>query len=163
VCRQFEVAFDTMFTDRVIENVLCKMYRVLNNCDKNSKWCNTSQPGQLLFNFQSNCVLVISPNGENKEVDGDAIVNCFPYGDRLLTMVEIGKQLGLPTLMLTQSPLSNYQLSDKIWCQKVQFDVEFNLLAKTLLSKEVKIMTKTILSKEIGANWVPWKQNQQDR
>jgi hypothetical protein len=75
VCQQFEVAFDTMFTDRIIENILCKTYRVLNNCDK---WCDTLQPGQLLFNFQSNCVLVISPNGENKEVDGDAIVNPFP-------------------------------------------------------------------------------------
>jgi hypothetical protein len=104
MCRRFQVAFNAMLTDRIIENVLCKTCRVLNNCDKKKlKWCHTLQPGQLLFNFQSNCILVISPNGENEEVDGDAIVHCLPYDGQLLTMVEIGKQLGLPTLMPTQS------------------------------------------------------------
>ena len=121
------------------------------------------QPGQLLFNFQSNCVLVISPNGENEEVDGDAIVNGFPYGDWLLTILKIGKQLGLPTLIPTQSQLSKFQLSDKIWCPKVQFDVEFNLPAKTLLSKEAKIMTRTVLAKQIDASRGPQKRKQQDR
>ena len=77
--------------------------------------------------------------------------------------MEIGKQLGLPTLMPTQSPLSNYQLGDKIWCPKVQFDVEFNLPAKTLLSKEARTMTRTVLAKQIDASRGPQKRKQQDR
>jgi hypothetical protein len=94
--KQLEVVFDTTFTDWIVENVLCKMFRALSNNDSTKKgqlWCDTLLLGEQLYKFKSNFILVLSPSGKTEEVEGDVIVNCFPYGDQLLTMGELVLEL----------------------------------------------------------------------
>jgi hypothetical protein len=160
--RRLEVVFDTPFTDRIIENVLCKAFRELshNETKKAQSWCDTLLPGQQLYKFESNFVLVVSPSGETEEVEGDAIVNRFPYGDDLLTMEEFVSELGLPVVMPSESKMRKYQFYGKVWCPKVKFDVEFSLPKAALLSNEALETTKTILSKWIGARPIPRKRKQ---
>ena len=66
-------------------------------------WCDTLPPGQLIFQFKDDLIIVLSPNGDTKEVDGQAIMNRFPFGDRLLRMEELVAELVLPNVMPTES------------------------------------------------------------
>jgi hypothetical protein len=107
-CR-LEVAFDTGFTERIVEKVLCKAFRSLSTQDaKKAQWCDTLLPGQLLYQFDGDSILVLSPSGETEEVEGNAIMNRFPYGDRLLTMDEVVSELGLPSTMPLDSRRRRY-------------------------------------------------------
>ena len=45
--RRLEVVFRDLFTERIIENVLCKSFRVLNGT-KTVPWCDTLLPDQPL-------------------------------------------------------------------------------------------------------------------
>jgi hypothetical protein len=102
-CR-LEVAFNTRFTERIVENVLCKRFRSLSTQDaKKAQWYDTLLPGQLLYQFDGDYILVLSPSGETEELEGNAIMNRFPYGDRLLTMDEVFSELGLPSTMPSDS------------------------------------------------------------
>jgi hypothetical protein len=87
--KRLEVVFGTTFTDRTVENVVCKSFRALSNNDSKKKmesWCDTLLPEHNFFQFETNFILVMSPDGETEEVDGDSILNRFPFGDRLLTI-----------------------------------------------------------------------------
>jgi hypothetical protein len=75
-CR-LEVVFGDVFTERIIENVLCKSFRVLNGA-KTAGWCDTLLPRQQMYKFKTHGVLVISQTGETEEIEGAALVNRFP-------------------------------------------------------------------------------------
>jgi hypothetical protein len=161
--KRLEVVFGTTFTDRIVENVLCKAFRVLSNKGSKKKtetWCDTLLPGQQLFHFESDFISVLSPNGETEEVDGDAILNRFPFGDRLLTMDELVAELGLPSVMPTESRMRKYRFYGKVWSPKVKFDVEFTFPPSIPLSKKALETTKIILSKWIGSRPIPRKRKQ---
>jgi hypothetical protein len=161
--KRLEVVFDTTFTDRIVENILCKAFRVLSKNNGNKKvlaWCDTLLPGQQIFDFKSNFVLVLSQGGEMEEVEGDAIVNRFPYGDSLLTMEELVSELGLPSVMPTESRMRKYRFYGKVWWPKVKFDVDFTMPPSKPLSKNALETTKTMLSKWIGSRPIPRKRKQ---
>jgi hypothetical protein len=64
--KQLEVVFNTTFTERIVENVLCKAFRMLKNNNSNKKvemQCDTLLPGQQHYKFKSNFILVLSPSG----------------------------------------------------------------------------------------------------
>jgi hypothetical protein len=57
-----------------------------------------------LYKFESGSVVIIYPSTDKQEViDGDAVINWFPYGHQLMTMTEIVEDLGLPTTLPTDS------------------------------------------------------------
>jgi hypothetical protein len=163
--KRLEVVFDMSFTDRVVKNILCESFRELSQ-NKGSKqiqmWCDTLQPGQQLFEFKTNYMLVLSPGGKTEEVEGEAIVNRFPYGDRLLTMGKLVAELGLPRVMPSESWMSKYRFYDKVWCPTVKFDVEFTLPQVGPLSKMGLETTKVVLSKWIGNRPIPRKRRRID-
>jgi hypothetical protein len=67
--KQLEVIFDTTFTDRIVENFLCKAFRALSNNDSTKKgqsWCDTLLLGQQLYKFKSNFILVLSQVARQK-------------------------------------------------------------------------------------------------
>jgi hypothetical protein len=99
----------------------------------------------------------MSPNGKMEEVDGDVILNWFPFGDHLLTMEELVAELGLPSVMPAESRMQNYQLYGKVWRSKVKFDVEFTFPPSVPLSKKALGTSKIILSKWIGSRPIPRK------
>jgi hypothetical protein len=146
--RRLGVVFGSIFTDRIVENILCKTFRALSNDgQKNHSWCDTLLPGQQLYRFKTDFILIVSESGETEEVEGDAIINRFPYGNALLTMEELVDELGLPCVMPSEPRMRKYQFYEKIWFPKVKFDVEFSIPVPCLLSKKAMETTKTILSK----------------
>jgi hypothetical protein len=158
--KRLEVVFGTIFTDRIVENVLCKSFRALSKKDgkeKKESWCDTLLEGQQVFQFETDFIIVLSPSGETEEVDGDAILNRFPFGDRLLTMEELVDKLGLPSVMPTESRMRKYQFYGKVWSPKVKFDVEFTFPPSIPLSKEALETSKIILAKWIGSRPIPRK------
>ena len=149
--RRLEVVFVCeLFTERIIENILCKAFRVLKGA-KRANWCDTLLPGQQLFQFKSHCVLVISPNGETEEAEGAAIINRFPCGDQLLTMEEVVSLLGFPSVMPSESRRRKFEFYDKVWNPRVMFEVEFNVPATASLSKQALETADATLSKWTGA------------
>jgi hypothetical protein len=69
-CR-LEVAFVTRFTERIIENVLCKAFRSLSTQDaKKAQWCDTLLPGQLLYQFDGDSILVFLQAARQKNWKG---------------------------------------------------------------------------------------------
>ena len=158
--KRLEVVFGTTFTDRIVENILCKAFRCLS--DKESQkmiesWCDTLLPGQQLFQFEQNFILVMSPNGETEEVEGDSILNRFPFNDRLMTMEELVAELGLPSVMPTESRMRKYRFYAKVWSPKVKFDLEFTVPPPVLLSKMALETTNICLSKYMGSHPIPCK------
>jgi hypothetical protein len=107
VSRQLEVVFKTHFTERIVENVLCKAFRALSKQDakKGPSWCDALLPGQLLYRFESNSISLISPSGEIEQMEEKAIVTRFPDGDQVLTMDEVVSELELPSTMPSESML----------------------------------------------------------
>jgi hypothetical protein len=162
-CR-LTVVFEIEFTDRICENLLCKVFRVLSKKDtrKGQSWCDTLGLGQQVFKFEPGFILVVSPDGQTEEVEGDAIVNRFPYGDRLVTMEELVAELGLPTIMPSESRRRQYEFYGKVWYPKVKFDVEFHFSPVGKLSKQALETTATLLSKWIGSRPIPRKRKQMD-
>jgi hypothetical protein len=105
ITHRLEFGFDTEFTERIIENLLCKAFRELSNKDqmKALSWCDTLCSTQQIYQFNSNFIVVVYPNGETEQFEGNAIVNRNPYGDRLLLTVAIFlSKLGLPSSMPTE-------------------------------------------------------------
>jgi hypothetical protein len=101
-------------------------------------------------------ILVLSPSGETEELEGNAITNRLPYGDRLLTMDEVVSELGLPSTMPSDSRRRRYFFG-KVWSPKAKFDVNFKVPQAVPLSKKAGEMTKTILSKWFGSRPIPRK------
>jgi hypothetical protein len=156
-CR-LEVAFNTRFTERIVENFLCKAFRSLSTQDaKKAQWCDTLLPGQLLYQFDGNVILVLSPSGETEELEGNAIMNRFPHGDRLLTMDEVVSELGLPSTMPSDSRRRRYPFLGKVWSPKAKFHVNFKVRQVVPLPKKAGKMTKTILSKWFSSRPIPRK------
>jgi hypothetical protein len=161
--RQLEVVFDTPFTEQILENVLCKAFRVLSKREAKKPliWCDTLLPQQRLYGFKSDYIFVISPNGNTEEVEGVAIANWFPFGDLLLTMEELVIKLGLVRTMPTRSIRRRYQLSSKVWCLKANVKVNFYLPPADQLSNEIALQTtQTILTKWIGDQRISRKRKQ---
>ncbi len=159
VSRRLEVVFKTQFTERIVENVLCKTFRALSKQDakKGPSWCDTLLPGQLLYKFESNYISVISPSGETERMEEKAIVTRLPYGDRLLTMDELVSELDLPSTMPSESRRHRYLFYEKVWSPKAQFQVDFKVPQAVPLSKKAGEITKTILSKWLGSCPIPRK------
>jgi hypothetical protein len=66
---------------------------------KKAQWCDTLLPGQLLYQFDGNSFLVLFPSNKTEELEGNAVMNRFAYGDHLLTMDEVVSELGLLSTM----------------------------------------------------------------
>jgi hypothetical protein len=161
--KRLEVVFYMAFTERTVENILCKSFRELSNNKGTKKvqmWCDTLQPGQQLYKFKNDFILVLSSGGQMEEVEGDAIVNRSPYGDSLLTMEDLVSKLGLPSVMTTKSRMRKYRFYGKVWSPKVKFDVEFTVPPTKPLLKKALGTTKTILWKWIGSRPIPRKRKQ---
>jgi hypothetical protein len=60
-------------------------------------------------------------------MEGDAIGNRFLYGDHLLTMDEVVSELGLPSIMPSESRRRRYLLYGKVWSPKAKFDGDFKV------------------------------------
>jgi hypothetical protein len=101
------------------KNVLCKAFRSLSTQDaKKAQWCDTLLPGQLLYQFDGDYILVLSPSGEKEELEEHAIMNRFPYGDRLLTMDEVVSELGLPSTIPSDCRQRRYLFLEKSGLQR---------------------------------------------
>jgi hypothetical protein len=149
ITRRLEVGFDTEFTERIIENLLCKSFQKLSNNDQQKalSWCNTLCLTQQIYQFNSNSIVVVYPNGETGQFEGNAIVNRIPYGDRLLTIAEFISELGLPSSMPTESQRRSYTFSRKVWTPNVKFAVDFNLPPPEPISKKALETMKQIVTK----------------
>jgi hypothetical protein len=157
--RQLEVVLKTRFTERIVKNVLCKAFRALSKQDakKGPSWCDTLLPGQLLYKFESNSISVISPSSEREQLERSAIVNRFPYDDRLLTMDEVVSEVELPTTMPTEACRRRYLFYGKVWSPKAKFQVDFKVPQAVPLSKKALETTTTILSKLFASHPIPRK------
>jgi hypothetical protein len=158
--KRLGVVFDNTFTHRIVENILCKAFRALSKKDskrKTERWCDTMPPGQLIFQFEDDFITVLSPNGDTEELDGQSIMNRFPFGDRLLTMEELVAELGLPNVMPTESRMRKYCFYEKVWRPTVTFDVEFTFPPLIPQSKLARETTKLILAKWISYPPIPRK------
>jgi hypothetical protein len=80
-----------------------------------------------------NFIVVVYPNGETEQFEGNGIVNCVPYGDLLLAVVS---ELGLPSSIPTESQRHRYTFSQKVWLPKAKFAVKFNLPPPEPISKK---------------------------
>lgn len=149
LAQRFQVAFERTFTKRVLENILCKVYRVLNNPKTNKsvkeKWCDTLQQGQVLFNFRPNSIQITFSDGSSEIIEGDAAITRFPYGDSLLPMAEIVIQLGLPLTMPSNSRTRQFQFYDRIWFPRVDIDVDFDMPPLPILSLDAQTYTRQVL------------------
>jgi hypothetical protein len=159
ITRPLEVGFDTEFTERIIENLLCKAFRELSNKDQKEalSWCDTLCSTQQIYQFDSNFIVVVYPNGETEQFEGNAIVNRIPYGDRLLTVAEFISELGLPSSMPTESRRGSYTFSRKVWLPNVKFAVEFNLPPPEPISKMALETMKRVVTKWIQEPAIPCK------
>jgi hypothetical protein len=160
---RLEVVCEAQFTERILENVQCKAFHLLNKpkTKKPLTWYDTLSPQQRLYGFNSDSIFVISPNGDKEEVEGVAIVNRFPFGDRLLNMEELVIKLRLARTMPPGSFRRRYQLSSKVWCPKAKFKVNFYLPPTDQLSNKIVLQTRrTILTKWIGDQRIPRKREQ---
>jgi hypothetical protein len=100
----------------------------------------------------------MSPNCKTEEVEGDSILNRFPFDDRLMTMEELVAELGLPSVMPTESRMRKYRFYAKVWSPKVKFDLEFTLPPPVPLSNMALETTNIFLSKYLGSRPIPRKQ-----
>jgi hypothetical protein len=125
------------------------VFHALSNPDakKRSPWCNTLLSGQLLYQFESKSISVISPSSDREQVEGKAIVYRFPYSDCLLTMEEVICELGLSSTMPLESPWCIYLFYGKVWSPKMKFQVDSKVLQDAPLSKKTAEMTTMTLSK----------------
>ncbi len=114
--RELEGVLKTRCTKRIVKDVLCKTCRALSRQDakKEPSWCDTLLTGQLLYKFESNSISVISPSSETEQLERSAIVNRFPYDDRLLTMDEVVSELELPTTMPTTGPYTHLRAHETV-------------------------------------------------
>jgi hypothetical protein len=120
-------------------------------------WCDTLLPGQLLYKFESNYISVISPSGKTEQIEGDAIVNRFPYGNRRFTTDEVVSELGLLSTMPSESCRRRFLFYGKVWSPKAKFDADFKVPQAAPLSKKALEMTTTILSKWFASSPIPRK------
>jgi hypothetical protein len=83
LAQRFKVAFNTPFSRRVLENILCKAYRILNYKvgQRRPKWCDTLVPGQLLFEFKNELLTITYPDGSVAHYELDYIIHQYPFGD----------------------------------------------------------------------------------
>jgi hypothetical protein len=77
-CR-LEVAFNTRFTERIVENVVCKAFRSLSTQDaKKAQWCDTLLPGQLLYQFDGDSILVHFSKGRGRRIGRECYYESVP-------------------------------------------------------------------------------------
>jgi hypothetical protein len=151
LCR-FEFAFKSPFTERIMENILCKARRVLSNDMGDERWCDTLLTDQRLYQFKKNSVLVLSPCGGVEEVEGNAVINRWPYGGAHFTMEELVVEFGFPSVLPTNERIGTYQFGRKVWNPTARFDVEFNVPPANPVSKMAEAETISMLSKWIGVS-----------
>jgi hypothetical protein len=159
VSRRMEVVFCTKFTDRIVENLLCKTFRVLSNNGQQeaARWCDTLIAQQQLYQFNHGSTLVISADGSMEEVEGNAIIHRFPFHDQLLTMAELISELELKGMMPSESRIRKYRIPRNLWYPKVKFEVDFKVPVVRPLSTKGIETTNRILNRWIGEPRIPRK------
>lgn len=160
LAQRFEVVFGRAFTKRVLENVLCKVYRILNNKKANKKitqekWCDTLQPGQLLFDFTFQSIVRLGLDGGLESIEGDAVMTRFPYGDELLTMAEVVSELRLPTTLPSNTRTRQFHFYAPMWSPRAVVEVDFTVPDLPTLSKEARDFTQQVLRHVILSDPVP--------
>ena len=118
------------FCFREMENLLCKVYRILNCGSKDKLWCDTLPPFALLFRFPAgDNVTVIHLDGSEEILDGSAAINTFPCDNQRLTMGEIVEELHLPKTLPTIERIHEYRLGEFFWRPVAQFELEYSINA----------------------------------
>jgi hypothetical protein len=161
IAQRLEVVFGWRFTLRICENLLCKAFRVLSN-KAEAKWCDTICPLQFLFVFKSGSIEIIHPTSEREVLEGDAVINRFPFGNQLMSMKEIVAELGLSNTLPSDIKMLRYQFSRKVWSPKVIFEVEYALPRIKPLSVEGEESSRSILTNWIGGRPIPRKRRYVD-
>jgi hypothetical protein len=100
-------------------------------------------------------LVVVYPNGDTEQFEGNAIVNRIPCGARLLTVAKFISKLGLPSSMPTQR--RSYTFSRKVWLPNVKAAVEFNLPPPEPISKKALETMKRVVTKWIREPAIPRK------
>ena len=90
LARSLQAIFpDIKFSLRMMENLMCEAYRHFSAQLRGRVTFNdTLQLDQWAFVYDGQCMTFVSADGSKGDL-GVAILECIPYGDRLLTMPEI--------------------------------------------------------------------------
>ena len=103
--------FGREFTIRELENILCKVFRVINDGPSDRLFGDILVPLQNLFLFNKTTVKILNPRtAETQLVDGTALINRWMLGDSYLSMKEIVDVLGIRAQMPTETSLVNIKI-----------------------------------------------------
>jgi hypothetical protein len=157
LAQRFKVAFNKSFSKRVLENILCKAYRILNYKvgQRQPKWCDTLVPGQLLFEFENELLTITYPDGSVADYELDCIIQRYPFGDKLVTMAEMVRELGLPSTMPLDSRLRRYEFYSKVLQPRAKLAVEFDIPSFQKMSEQGAVICNSLLNKWISGRPLP--------
>jgi hypothetical protein len=154
--------FGERFPKRVCENLLCKFYRFSNNASADSRWVDTIRDGQLLYRVQQELATIIFPDGREESLDGN-LIHRFPFGSRLLTMVEFAKALGLQSnTMPSERVLNAYRFPRSVTFPKCRIELKFTFTPKLAILMCPGPLAQQILNRWLHNRPIPRKRHRTD-
>lgn len=147
VSKRFEQKYRIPFSVRILENFFCKAFRELTRlltvsgnmrqaveligqtngrAEVHQKFCDLHVPGQLIFKSSRLGLIVIFPNGSSKTLESGAIFERIPFGNDLLKVEEMAKEMRLATTEIpSDTRMTGFILDKKLIHPMQNFQVDF--------------------------------------
>ena len=150
VSTRFELKYRTPFSFRLLEIFFCKAYRELtrllevsgnitravemigkSTTQTNQRFCDLLVPSQIIFKSSGLGLLVIFPDGSSTTLEAGSIFERMPFGNDLLTMEEMAKEMRLATTAIPSDTTMAGLIFDRklvFPLQSLQVDFQFPTL-----------------------------------
>ena len=157
LAQRFKVAFNKPFSRRLLENILCKAYRILNYKvgQRRPKWCDILVPGQLLFEFENELLKITYPDGSIADYELNCLIHRYPFGEKLVTMAEMVRELGLPSTMPEDKRLRQYVFYSKVMRPRARLAVEFDIPSFPKMSEKAAVIGNSLVNQWISGRPLP--------
>ncbi len=124
--------FGIPFTRRIIENVLCKVYRNRIESTSDQRFCDLAFWGQMIFTCEGDGLRISLPSKSNREADDtlveDFLVKKWSFGNTILSVEDINGKLGMSEKGVpTPKEASNWSVPYALIFGRAQTKVGFDL------------------------------------
>jgi hypothetical protein len=110
---------------RKVENIFCKVYRLLNKGD--SLWKDVLHYEQPVFRFPNEKICEVLTRDGNFSLDGGFVLNLFPYGNGFESMDGIIERLHMVATIPDDCTLKRFNLPRELLHPSVEVNLEFHL------------------------------------
>ncbi len=121
--------YGVSFTRRTLENILCKVFRMMTESQSDKRYCDLSFKGQMLFRCEGTGLRVSFPTAESEDVLVDQyLVEKWAYGNTLLSVAEMIGKIGMSDKGVpTSKESSNWSVPHDLMFGRAHTKVDFDL------------------------------------